>query len=471
MPLFAALDRLKADLDALRPLAPEQEQRVLQKFRLDWNYHSNAIEGNSLTLGETRSLLLHGLTAEGKPLRDHLDIKGHNEAILGLEAVVHDDRPLTEQFIREMHQVLLGEEHYKPAHTASGQPTRQRIVPGQYKSSTNNVRTATGETFYFASPEETPAKMHDLLTWYRQETEASTLHPVALAAEFHHRFVSIHPFDDGNGRMSRLLMNLILMRHGYPITVIKADDTTRNRYLAALSAADADDPEPFLRFIIENVEASLQLMIRAAKGESIEELSDLDKKLALLKKQIAGPVATRTSEWDIDTQISFVDEVLEPWLFNLADQTNRFDFAFTKKWFSIKAFRLYNGQPQRQMSSEHEAVGNATEFLKREFRIPLLFSSIQFIIRWEAFQRPPHFNANLTIEFVFNDKGFIVIDKVNDVLSDYSLASRFNNTSLFQEKYNSLSDEEQIHKLNHQLANKVYDFIAAKVAEDDASLS
>ena len=98
---------------------------MLQKFRLDWNYHSNAIEGNSLTLGETRSLLLHGLTAEGKPLRDHLDIKGHNEAILGLEEVVHDTRPLTEQFIREMHQVLLGEEHYKPAYAASG----QRIVP------------------------------------------------------------------------------------------------------------------------------------------------------------------------------------------------------------------------------------------------------------------------------------------------------------------------------------------------------
>jgi len=311
--------------------------------------------------------------------------------------------------------------------------------------------------------------MTDLLAWYRRETEHPTLHPVALAAEFHYRFVRIHPFDDGNGRMSRLLMNLILLRHGYPMTVIKATD--RNPYLATLSEADAGDPEPFLRFIIDNVEAGLRLMIRAAQGESIDEPDDLDKKLALLKKQIAGPVATRTSEWDIDTQISFVDEVLEPWLFNLADQTNRFDFAFTKKWFSIKAFRLYNGQPQRQMSSEHEAVGNATEFLKREFRIPLLFSSIQFIIRWEAFQRPPHFNANLTIEFVFNDKGFIVIDKVNDVLSDYSLASRFNNTSLFQEKYNSLSDEEQIHKLNHQLANKVYDFIAAKVAEDDASLS
>jgi Fic family protein len=162
----------------LPPLAPEREARVLQKFRLDWNYNSNAIEGNSLTLGETRSLLLHGLTAEGKPIRDHLDIKGHDEAVRGLEEIVHDERPLIEQFIREMHLVLLGEAHYKAAYTATGQPTRQRIVPGQYKSGTNNVTTATGETFYFATPEQTPALIHDLVTWYRQEVENPTLHPI-----------------------------------------------------------------------------------------------------------------------------------------------------------------------------------------------------------------------------------------------------------------------------------------------------
>ncbi len=91
------------------------------------------------------------------------------------------------------------------------------------------------------------------------------MHPVMLATEFHYRFVRIHPFDDGNGRMSRLLMNLILLRQSYPITVIKSND--RNRYLAALADADAGEPEPFLRFIIENVEAPLQLMIRAAQGE------------------------------------------------------------------------------------------------------------------------------------------------------------------------------------------------------------
>ena len=264
MSLFTEINRLKADLDALRPLAPEQEARVLQKFRLDWNYNSNAIEGNSLTLGETRSLLLHGLTAAGKPMRDHLDIKGHNEAVLWLEDFVRDERPLTEQFIRGMHEVLLGEAYFAPSQTAEGLPVRKMITPGQYKRQPNNVLTATGELFYFASPEETPARMTDLVDWYRAEEAAPTMPPVALAAEFHYRFVRIHPFDDGNGRMSRLLMNLILLRHGYPMTVIKADD--RNRYLAALSEADAGEPEPFLRFIIENVEASLRLMIRAARG-------------------------------------------------------------------------------------------------------------------------------------------------------------------------------------------------------------
>ncbi|MEJ7661207.1 MAG: hypothetical protein WKG07_17150 [Hymenobacter sp.] len=142
---------------------------MLQKFRLEWNYNSNAIEGNSLTLGETRSLLLHGLTAAGKPMRDHLDIKGHNEAVHALEDFVRAERPLTEHFIREMHQVLLGEPYEMPAQTPNGQPTRKLIVPGRYKSSPNNVLTATGEMFYFASPEETPSRMTDLVDWYRQQ--------------------------------------------------------------------------------------------------------------------------------------------------------------------------------------------------------------------------------------------------------------------------------------------------------------
>jgi Fic family protein len=98
--LLAQIDALKAEIDSLRPLKPEVEHRVMQKFRLDWNYHSNAIEGNSLTLGETRAFLMENLTADGKPLKDHLDIKGHNELIAFLEFFIQKRERLTEAAIR-----------------------------------------------------------------------------------------------------------------------------------------------------------------------------------------------------------------------------------------------------------------------------------------------------------------------------------------------------------------------------------
>ncbi len=468
MSLFAELDRLKAEIDALRPLAPEQEQRVLQKFRLDWNYNSNAIEGNSLTLGETRSLLLHGLTAEGKPLRDHLDIKGHDEAVRGLEEIVHDDRPLTEQFIREMHQVLLGDEHYKAAYTAAGQPTRQRIVPGQYKTSSNNVRTATGETFYFASPEETPARMNDLIIWYRQEVEMPTLHPVALAAEFHHRFVSIHPFDDGNGRMSRLLMNLILMRHGYPITVIKADETNRNRYLAALSEADAGEPEPFLRFVSENVEASLRLMIRAAKGESIEEPDDLDKKLALLKKRLKTRDEFNKAVWSLTNQKKIHAETLTFWLADLANEASRFDELFAQEKARLAAHDI---RDQSFLPKDFSIISNngknVLEFADRIFNnnIDRLTKELRLYFEWDNlldFTYP--FSLGAHLEISFNDYSYQVSFAAYERgKNGYGFSSQV----VFESSYLDTPSHQQIHEINHRLANKIADVIFSRIEKAD----
>ena len=121
------IDTLKSEIDSLRPISPDIEKKIWQKYRLDWNFHSNNIEGNSLTFGETKSFLLHGITAEGKPLKDHLDIKGHNEAILLLDDIVKQKRPLTETFIRELHEVILHEPYENPAITSDGKSTTRRI--------------------------------------------------------------------------------------------------------------------------------------------------------------------------------------------------------------------------------------------------------------------------------------------------------------------------------------------------------
>src|SRR5690606_29582399 len=136
----------------------EDESRIMQKFRLDWNYHSNKLEGNSLTYGETKALLLFGITAQGKPLKDHFEITGHNEAINWVLEILKGDYPLTEHFIRELHKLILKEPYQVDAVSPEGLPTKRWITIGQYKTTPNHVKTKTGEIFYFATPEETPAK-------------------------------------------------------------------------------------------------------------------------------------------------------------------------------------------------------------------------------------------------------------------------------------------------------------------------
>lgn len=274
---------LKLELDKLRPISKEREGKIMQKFRLDWNYHSNHLEGNSLTFGETRMLILHGITAQGKPLKDHFEITGHNESIKWVEEIVKSEFPLTENFIRQLHLLLLKEPYEADAITSNGKPTRITIEVGKYKSRPNHVKTKTGEIFYFATPEETPAKMNDLLTWYRQEVDGADVNPIFLAAEFHYRFVKIHPFGDGNGRMARVLMNFILMKFGFPPVIVKTED--KENYFSALRQADGGLIENFIDYIAKNLVRSLEIMIAGAKGEEIEEDGDLDKKIALLKSE------------------------------------------------------------------------------------------------------------------------------------------------------------------------------------------
>lgn len=276
--------RLKQQLDALRPLDAETEQRVLQKFRLDWNYHSNHIEGSQLSFGETKALILFGMTAQGKPLQDHLEMSGHDEAIKWVEDVVKNDYPLNETFIRQLHEIILVKGSYKKAQTPNGDVVERLIKVGSYKEVPNHVKTKTGEIFYFASVEETPALMGALMDWYGKKKNNPDTNPLLFAAEFHYRFIRIHPFDDGNGRLARLLMNCILMQYGYPPVIVKTED--KENYYAALRQADAGMMAHFLAYIIQNSIASLSLMLKGAKGESIEEPDDIDKAIALLEQKI-----------------------------------------------------------------------------------------------------------------------------------------------------------------------------------------
>jgi Fic family protein len=281
--IFQEIQTLWDELNTLRPLTPDQEQRIWQKFRLDWNYHSNHLEGNSLTYGETKSLLLHNITAQGKPLKDHLEITGHNEAIDEIRDAVKQQRPITESFLRSLHTLILKERYQVDAQMPDGIPTKKWVEVGQYKSQSNHVVTVTGEVFRFAEPFEVPVKMQALVA-EANEKKSDLIEGLLHAAKLHYEFVLIHPFDDGNGRMARILMNLILMQYGLPPAVIKTE--AKEEYFSALRQADGGQFEKFAEYIAARVHASLAIMVAGARGESIDDPDDLDKKILLLKSSI-----------------------------------------------------------------------------------------------------------------------------------------------------------------------------------------
>jgi Fic family protein len=355
--LLARIVALKAELDSLRPLDHETEERILQKFRLWWTYHSNAIEGNKLTQGETEMFLMEGLTAKGKPLKDHLDLQGHSNAINFLLAFIREKEVLTEAVVRKLHEVLLVKPYQVPAVTSEGIPTQKAIALGEYKTHPNHVHTPTGEIHYFSTPLETPLKMGELVAWHRSELEKPSMSPIEVAARFHHQFTAIHPFDDGNGRMARLLMNLLLMQQAYPPVVIRISE--RDAYLMALRKADGGDSEAFCVFVAEHVVSSIELYLRAAKGEEIHEPTDLEKEITLLRlelEHIEEPEALTQ-----DRQKSVFERSLDPLFMTIKKLLTPLSALFAETFIGISGHRG-NKQTRYMIGPISLEFGNQTSF-------------------------------------------------------------------------------------------------------------
>lgn len=401
--ILKEVDQLKQRIDALKPLPPDVEGRVMQKLRLDWNYNSNAIEGNKLNYGETVAFLMTGITAKGKPLKDHLDIRGHNEAINFLMSIVKDTRPLTEADIRALHEMILVEPYEVKAQTADGTPTSKRINLGEYKTSPNHVQTATGETHYYISPEETPLKMRELLEWYEETDSHKEIHPVVIAALFHHKFVEIHPFDDGNGRLSRILMNLILMKNGYPPAIVKMDD--RQNYYALLSQADVNDSWPFVEYIAERLEASLQLYLKAAKGEDIDEDEDIDKEIALFKMQIKEEVTTNERKSIASVIRVFNEEILQIVELVMAKGKQFEDVFFeSKKGFSFFSDEVFDFD-KKKLKMIGVRTLNINDFDS------VIYDEVEFEYTFKGFKnRKNAFEVNLFFGVLFKEYSYIITD-------------------------------------------------------------
>jgi len=221
--------------------------RLNEQLTAEWIYNSNAIEGNTLTLRETKLILETGLTIGGKSLREHFEVINHKAAIDYVEHLAQQDVPLTALHVRQIHQIVLTQIDEENA--------------GQYRRTP--VRIA-GAKHIPPDSWEIPRLMLEWENWLQEM--ATELHPVVWAALAHHRLVAIHPFIDGNGRTARLVMNLLLFQKGYPPTIILR--TNRRQYYQVLMRADQGKPEPLVNFVGRAAERSLILYLAACTPQN-----------------------------------------------------------------------------------------------------------------------------------------------------------------------------------------------------------
>ena len=234
---FAVLDQLKATLDQHRPLPASVVKNLHDVLVLQWTYHSNAIEGNTLTLKETK-VALEGITIGGKTLREHFEVINHRDAIRFVEQLVQQQEPLSEWVIKQIHHLVL--KSIDDEHAGRYRPINVLIAGAEHRP---------------IDALHVPQAMHDFVDWYQQT--AMSLHPIERAARVHGEFVKIHPFVDGNGRTSRLLMNLELMKAGFPAAVLPVE--RRLEYYEALDTAHCTgDYTRFVALIADVVKQSFE---------------------------------------------------------------------------------------------------------------------------------------------------------------------------------------------------------------------
>ncbi|MEN5131127.1 Fic family protein [Elizabethkingia anophelis] len=242
---YTELDQLK---DRLNHIRQNHGEKVAKAFDIEYTYESNKIEGNTLTLQETALVIEKGLTIGGKSLNEHLEAINHQHAIDFIKELAETNSPITERDLLQIHQLIL------------------QGIDNQNAGKYRGVQVLiSGAKHIPPQPYLVPKEMEELFIWYNENKDI--LHPVELAAEMHERLVTIHPFIDGNGRTSRLLMNLILLQNGFPIAILKGDVESRLEYYKALETSQTENNKtPFINLIINNVKETMERIIKISEN-------------------------------------------------------------------------------------------------------------------------------------------------------------------------------------------------------------
>ena len=276
----------KEFLNKERPLNDGILRKLQNNLRTEFIYNSNAIEGNTLTLRETDIILQFGITVKGKSLKEHNEVKGQEYALDFLNEVLKKEEPLSIRLIREFHALILNDD---------------KDNRGRFKQENNTILGAKFQTTPFYQVEE---KLQELIDNFNE----SDKNLIEKVAKFHNDFEMVHPFNDGNGRTGRLLMNLELMKNGYPITIIKNED--RDDYYQALEIASIDKNYiPLTVFIKRSIENTFWIYYKHFNEETKEKFENYLKKNKIEIEKFYKEWVDRKPEILIDLPRNWYDKI------------------------------------------------------------------------------------------------------------------------------------------------------------------
>ena len=365
--ILIEINGLKRELDGCYPIPIDRLQKINYKLRLEWNYHSNKMEGGTLTFEETRSVMMAQLEIRGKPLRDVMEMHGHDETIKKIQKIGQNDLRLTENRIKEIHKAIIFDEEN---------------TPGRFKKRNNYIYNYLGERFDFTPEDETIEAMNTLSNWLDNELTAhkkgkSKKTIPEIAFEYHLRFLTIHPFLDGNGRTGRILMNLILIANNFPPVIIRTEEKdVYSKYIAHAQQYE-ENPMPLYEMLGNLLIRSLKICLKGAKGENIFELEDWEKRLQLLEYQTLNNEITLIKS--NETVYLTLENSILPLLEYTEMKLSSFDRLFSKK--TKQVFLKFENNPMLGGNDWKTTIGT----IKTQDKLNDL-KEIDFILGWSDFK-------------------------------------------------------------------------------------
>lgn len=454
-PFLQRIDDRKAQIEAFGEWDSNLKQKIDFKFRLDWNYHSNSMEGGTLTFRETRTLMVGNISVHGKPIKDVMEMKKHDDLVKEVMSVAHGEKRLSETRIKAIHAAIMHEED----------PEKAKLI-GAWKTRDNEIINPQGEKFLFTKSPDVPDAIHGLLNrlnanWDLLERGSpGAAHPVLMAFDFHLEYLTIHPFYDGNGRTARILLNLILIAFGYPPLIVRKEEKDRYGKLLADIQGYGALRDDYYSFMASLVLRSQDLVLKALGGEEIDEPEDLDKKIELMEMELQtfAPDSEVKVRFNRKTLIEAYDNWIGALLSAVLSQGKKFDKFFV---FQEHVAQFYSGERSSffvgdlPVSSFVQNLRNALNAEGQRFQPHN--STLEFYLHHRTFEKSG-------IESFDSHFGFWIDFHINHLqvfvhLLDEEGNRTPSNVPFVEMQYHHSLGKNKIDEIALLIANSIYEFI------------